>query len=105
VTDEVQDRQRASFAGILLLLRQLAQQLMEQGNGAQARGIVDGLEAIEARTAGNLEDGEARFLRDILFELRMAVVRGPSGAAGDDTASDAAAEEPSTDGPPESAGG
>ncbi|MBZ0269836.1 DUF1844 domain-containing protein, partial [bacterium] len=86
MTDEAQEKGRASFAGIVLLLRQLATQLMEQGNAAQARGIVDGLEAIEARTAGNLDEGEAQFVRDILFELRMAFVRGVSGGgeAGDD---------------------
>lgn len=100
MTNGTQNKQRASFAGILLLLRQLAQQLLEQGSVAEARGIVDGLEAIEARTSGNLEEGEARFLQDILFELRMSVVRGAPGGGGDDGDDD-----PPAEGPPESAGG
>lgn len=100
MTDETQDKQRASFAGILLLLRQLAQQLLEHGNVAESRGIVDGLEAIQGKTAGNLDDVEARFLQDILFELRMAVVRGPQGGGGED-----GGDEPAAEGPPESAGG
>jgi hypothetical protein len=74
------DRHRAAFAAIILLLRQLAHQLLEQGNPAESRGIVDGLEALEAKTRGNLDEGEARFLTDVLFELRLAIVKGPSPA-------------------------
>lgn len=80
----VEERQRAAFAGIVLLMRQLAQQLLENGNADEARGIVDGLEAISERTKGNLEEGESRFLEEILFELRMSVVKGPEEEPADD---------------------
>ncbi len=85
------EKHRAGFAGIVLLLRQLAQQLMEHGNATEARGIVDGIEAVQAKTSGNLDDGESRFLEEILCELRMAVVQGPPGAAEEDAGEEAAA--------------
>ena len=83
------DPHRPAFAGIVLLLRQLAQQLLEHGNAAESRGIVDGLEALQVKTRGNLDEGEQQFLKDILFELRMAVVKGPAASAGDEEPSDA----------------
>lgn len=89
-----EERQRAAFAGIVLLMRQLANQLTEHGNMEQARGIVDGLEAIQARTQGNLEEGEARFLEEVLFELRMEVVKGPGGAPAESSDKDSDDREP-----------
>lgn len=81
--DPAAERERAAFAAIVLLLRQLAQQLLEHGNAEEARGVVDGLDALQAKTRGNLDEGEARFLEDVLFELRMAVVRKPSAEPSD----------------------
>jgi len=76
-TGSAEERERAAFAAIVLLLRQLAQQLLENGNAVEARGLVDGLEALQAKTRGNLDEGEAHFLEDVLYELRMAIVKGP----------------------------
>jgi hypothetical protein len=79
------ERHRAAFAGIVLLLRQLAHQLLESGKSMEARGLIDGLEAIQDKTSGNLVAEEAKFLEDVLYELRLAVVKGPAAPAPDPT--------------------
>ena len=55
-----------------------------------AKDTIDTLEAIEARTQGNLEPDEARVLRQVLTELRMNYVdelKKSGAGSGDSTAS------------------
>ncbi len=94
MSDPGAERHRAAFAGVVLLLRQLAVQLLETGKTQEARGLIDGLEAIRAKAEGNLVEEEAKFLNDVLYELQMAAVRGPGDSAGSD---DAPADPPSGD--------
>jgi hypothetical protein len=74
----VEERHRASFVALVLLLRELVQGLLSDGRTAEARGLVDSIEALKAKTTGNLSEDESRFLDDVLFGLHMAVVRTPA---------------------------
>lgn len=86
-TDE---KHRMSFLGLVLFLRQMAAQLIEQEQMEEARGLIDSVESLQFKTRGNLADEEEKLLESVLFELRMAVVRGPA-------ASEPPAEEPAPD--------
>ncbi len=84
MTDAQPGRQAALFLQLLLGLQQsgmialgkLMNPLTRQieKNLDAARDTIDTLEALEARTQGNLEPDEARVLRQVLTELRMNYV-------------------------------
>jgi len=84
MTDSTPSRQAALFLQLLLGLQQsgmmalgkLMNPLTRQidKNLDAARDTIDTLEALEARTQGNLESDEARVLRQVLTELRMNFV-------------------------------
>lgn len=81
MSDQHPSRQAALFLQLLLGLQQSAMmalgKLMNpitrsiEKNLDGARDAIDTLEAIEARTKGNLEPDEERVLRQVLTELRM----------------------------------
>lgn len=48
---------------------------------AVAKHIIDTLEVLEKKTAGNLTDEEQAMMKDILHQLRMAYVSVPAKAA------------------------
>jgi hypothetical protein len=79
-TPSAEDRQRASFAALILMLRELAHGLFQDGHMLEGRALVDGIEALRAKAAGNLTDEEARFLKDVLFDLHVAAVKAPPSA-------------------------
>jgi hypothetical protein len=72
-----EEKHRLSFLGLVLFLRQMAAQLVEQNQIDEARGLIDSLESVQVKTKGNLVEEEERLLESVLFELRMAVVKGP----------------------------
>jgi ABC-type transporter Mla subunit MlaD len=84
MTDSNPSRQAALFLQLVLGLQQsgmmalgkLMNPLTRQidKNLDAARDTIDTLEALEARTQGNLETDEARVLRQVLTELRMNYV-------------------------------
>jgi ABC-type transporter Mla subunit MlaD len=84
MTESNPSRQAALFLQLLLGLQQsgmmalgkLMNPLTRQidKNLDAARDTIDTLEALEARTQGNLESDEARVLRQVLTELRMNYV-------------------------------
>jgi hypothetical protein len=83
------EKERVAFAAVVLLLRQMAHQLLTEGRADEARGLIDGLDAIRARTKGNVTGEEKKFLDDVVYDLQMMAVRGPSAgpaesASGDD---------------------
>lgn len=63
-----------------------------------ARVFIDTLEMLEARTRGNLEKDEERFLKQSLLSLRMAFVeamnRGPAPAPSSEAVAPPAGESP-----------
>lgn len=80
--------ERANFAAVVLLLRQMAHQLVQGGQVDQARGLVDGIVGIRALTRGNVNADETKFLDDVIYELQMHLVKGPgNGEEGADPAS------------------
>jgi hypothetical protein len=70
----VEERQTANFLGLILLLRQMASQLIQEKRIPDARGLIDALAAIQAKTEGNLREREKAMLEEVLYELRMAVL-------------------------------
>ena len=92
------DKHRMNFMGLVLLLRQMATQLLEENQTAEARGLVDSIETLQAKTKGNVGEEEARLLEGVLFELRMAVVKGPPSPGRETGASEPAAS-PASGGP------
>jgi hypothetical protein len=77
-----EEKHRLSFLGLVLFLRQMAAQLVEERQLDEARGLIDSLESVQVKTKGNLVEEEERLLESVLFELRMAVVKGPSTTPG-----------------------
>jgi hypothetical protein len=73
--------QKASFCGLVFLLRQLAADVLGRGKVEEARGLVDTLEALEVKTRGNLDEEEAELLEGVLTELRLAVVKASRSSA------------------------
>jgi hypothetical protein len=81
MSDQGPSRQAALFLQLVLGLQQSAMialgKLMNpitrsiDKNLEMARDTIDTLEAIEARTRGNLESDEERVLRQVLTDLRM----------------------------------
>jgi len=81
MSDQAPSRQAALFLQLVLGLQQSAMialgKLMNpitrsiEKNLEMARDTIDTLEAIEARTRGNLESDEERVLRQVLTDLRM----------------------------------
>ena len=84
MTDSIPSRQAALFLQLVLGLQQsgmmalgkLVNPITRQidKNLDVARDTIDTLEALEARTQGNLESDEARVLRQVLTELRINYV-------------------------------
>jgi hypothetical protein len=74
-----EERQRAAFAALVLMLRELSHGLLAEGRIPESRGLIDGLDALRAKTAGNLRDDEARFLDEVLYELHMAALKARPG--------------------------
>jgi hypothetical protein len=72
------ERHRMNFMGLVLFLRQMATQLVAENQLTEARGLVDSVESLQAKTAGNVGEEEAGLLESVLFELRMAVIAGPA---------------------------
>jgi len=96
------EKERVSFAAVVLLLRQMAHQLLQDGRAQEARGLIDGIDAIRTKSKGNLDGEEQKFIEDVLYELQMMAVRGPGEPAG------AEGGEPPSEGDPadgETAGG
>lgn len=71
----------AAFAGLVLLLREIAHGLLRERRPVEARGIIDGIAALQAKTKGNLLDEEDRFLSDVIYELQMAAVKAADAAS------------------------
>jgi len=94
-----EERQRASFVALVLLLREIARGLLADGRSAEARGVIDGIDALKAKTAGNLSAEEARFLEDVLYDLHLAAVKTPAKPTGE-AAPDGGAPEPGAPDPP-----
>lgn len=72
------EKQTTIFYGLVLTLRSSALELLEAKDAASARGMVDTIEMLEAKSRGNLAPDEAQMIRSVLTELRMAVVRAES---------------------------
>jgi hypothetical protein len=70
------DKHRANLLALLFLLRQLALQLVEEGQVAEARGFVDLVESLQAKTRGNVDSEEEKAIEEVLFQVRMAVIQG-----------------------------
>ena len=96
MTDSNPSRQAALFLQLVLGLQQSGMMALGKlmnpltrtidKNLDAARDTIDTLEALEARTQGNLESDEARVLRQVLTELRMNYVDEVKKAAGGTTA-------------------
>jgi hypothetical protein len=80
--DSAEERERASFVALVLLLREIAHGLLAEKRAAEARGLIDGLNALKAKTRGNLSPEEGRFLDDVLYDLHLAAVKAPAGPEG-----------------------
>lgn len=78
--DELVEKQTTILFGLVLTLRSSAIELLEAKDVASARGMVDTIEMLEAKTRGNLVADEAQMIRSVLTELRMAVVRAESAS-------------------------
>jgi hypothetical protein len=74
------EKHRANFVALVLLLRELAQGLLVDGRAAEARGLIDSIEALKVKTKGNLSEEETRFLEDVLYGLHLAAVKAPEKA-------------------------
>jgi len=74
------EKHRSNFVALVLLLRELAQGLLADGRVVEARGLIDSIEALKAKTTGNLSDDETRFLDDVLYGLHLAAVKAPEKA-------------------------
>lgn len=104
-TDPCEEKHRAHLLGLVYLVRQMARQLIEQGEVDDARGFVDTLEALQAKTRGNVDREEEQVFEAVLFELRMAVVTGPpkqpagAGPDAEATSDPEPKEDPSPDAP------
>ena len=93
-----EERSRASFAAIILLLREIAHGLLRERRLAEARGLIDGLEALRAKAKGNLDAEEEHFLSDVMYDLQLAAVKAADAAksaAPESAAPDAPASGPS----------
>jgi hypothetical protein len=90
-TPPLDSRHRAGFAALILMLRELAHGLFADGRMLEGRALVDGIEALRAKTTGNLSEEEGRFLDDVLYDLHLAALKAPapSPAAGDPPAGEA----------------
>ncbi len=85
---------RAGFASLVLMLRELAHGLFAEARMIEGRALVDGIEALRAKTKGNLSAEESRFLDDVLHDLHLAALkpRGDAPATGDPTEGGASGE-------------
>lgn len=99
MSDAPDPRTDAAFAGLVLLLREIAHGLLREGRAAEGRGLIDGIAALRAKTKGNLLEEEERFLSDVVYDLQMAAVKvadaragGRSGDTGASGAPDASGE-------------
>ena len=72
-----EEKHRMNFMGLVLFLRQMATQLIAQDQKEEARGLIDSVESLQIKTKGNVDEEEERLLEGVLFELRMAAVKGP----------------------------
>jgi hypothetical protein len=77
---------------LTFLLRQMAGQLIEDGQVQEARGFVDILETLQLKTKGNVGSEEEKLFESVLYELRMAVVRGKDKEKSESTESAESAE-------------
>jgi len=83
--------QSALFASLIMQQHNLALMLLGKaphpGTGETtvdpegARVMIDQVEMLEAKTQGNLDENEARFLKDVLMQLRMAFVEAVENQA------------------------
>ena len=72
-----EERHRMNLMGLVLFLRQMTVQLVEANQMEEARGLVDSIESLQVKTKGNTDREEDQMMENVLFELRLAVVRGP----------------------------
>ena len=79
VSDELDIR----FVGLVNLIAQMSAQLLEEKRVLEARGLIDGLTALEAKTQGNLSPDEAKLLESLLYQLRMAAISADKKAEAD----------------------
>ncbi len=97
MSDAPDPRADAAFAGLVLLLREIAHGLLREGRAAEGRGIIDGIASLRVKTKGNLLEEEERFLSDVIYGLQMAAVRAADRGAdggGDDAGAPGAPETP-----------
>jgi hypothetical protein len=98
------EKERVSFAAVILLLRQMAHQLLQDGRSEEARGLIDGIDAIRVKSEGNLDGEEQKFVEEVLYELQLMAVKKPAPAAGspgeggDEGAAPAGGQDPSSGG-------
>jgi hypothetical protein len=76
------EKHRANLMALVFLLRQMAGQFLDDGKLTEVRSFVDILDSLQAKTKGNVGEEETRLFESVLYELRMAVVRGPRGTEG-----------------------
>jgi hypothetical protein len=75
-----EEKHSTLILGLVLSLRSMVLDLLEKGQVEEARGLVDTIEALDAKTKGNVSAEEAKIFEQVLYELRMAVVSGPKKA-------------------------
>jgi hypothetical protein len=72
-----EEKHSTLILGLILSLRSMALDLLEKGQTEEARGLIDTIEALDAKTKGNVSADEAKIFEQVLYELRMAVVSAP----------------------------
>ena len=84
------EKQTTIFYGLVLTLRSSALELLDAGDTASARGMVDTIEMLESKTRGNLASEEERMMRSVLTELRTAIIRAEAAPSPDPSSEKAA---------------
>lgn len=75
------EKERVGFAAVVLLLRQMAHQLLQDGRAEEARGLIEGIDALRVKAKGNLDGEEQKFIEEILYELQMMALKAPAKPA------------------------
>ncbi len=82
-----EEKHSTLILGLVLSLRSMALDLLKKSQVEEARGLVDTIEALDAKTKGNVSAEEAKVFEQVLYELRMAVVNAPTkGSASEEAA-------------------
>ncbi|NNE43994.1 MAG: DUF1844 domain-containing protein [Gemmatimonadetes bacterium] len=71
------DENAVRLLGVINLLAEMAMQTLKQGEADGARSFVECIETLQVKTQGNVGDVETQAFEGILYQLRMAIVKGP----------------------------